>query len=249
MGLVKTVIHTHTDYSLDSNTTLDALAWSVANERIGCIAVTDHDTIQGALRFRSMTDATVIVGEEISTQGGHLIGLFLHERVRPGLSVRDTALAIREQGGLVLAPHPFVRFYGCGLGKRIWAVADLLDAVEVNNAQNILGYPDNLASRFADQTGITRYVGADTHRSGTLAPCYQLLRPFDGPLDFLHALGTAHLVAGYHSLRYRATMVYTAVRAITGLGLPGDCGANARTPARRGGHRAPSGVSTASLEP
>jgi hypothetical protein len=249
MGLVKTVIHTHTDYSLDSNTTLESLAWSVANERISCIAVTDHDTIQGALRFRAMTDATVIVGEEISTRDGHLVGLFLHERVRPGLSARDTALAIREQGGLVLAPHPFVRFNGCGLRARIWSVADLLDAVEVNNAQNILRRPDNLARRFADQTGLVRYVGADTHQSGTLAPCYQLLRPFDGPRDFLQALGTARRVTGYHSPRYLATMVYTAARALSGLGMPGDYGANARLPARRSARLAPAGRPATSLGP
>jgi predicted metal-dependent phosphoesterase TrpH len=228
MGSVKTLIHVHTDYSLDSNLSLEALAWSVANERIGCIAITDHDTIDGALRFRSMTDALVIVGEEITTRDGHLIGLYLHERIPPGMSARATALAIRAQGGLVFVPHPFVRFYGCGLRDRLAEVTDLIDAVEINNAQNILRRPDRQAERYAEHAGCVRYVGADTHRVGTIAPCYQYLRHFDGPHEFLPALAAARLVPGYHSPRYLATMAYTAVRAIGGLGMPSDCGANAR---------------------
>ena len=77
---IKTLIHLHTDYSYDSDISLPTLADFVQRERIGCVAVTDHDTIVGAQRFRHETDAKVIVGEEVSTRDGHLIGLFLDER-------------------------------------------------------------------------------------------------------------------------------------------------------------------------
>jgi len=228
MGILKTLIHVHTDYSFDGNVSLETLAWSVANEQIGCIAITDHNTIEGALRFRGMTDARVIVGEEVSTIQGHLIGLFLKSPVPPGLSARDTALAIRAQGGLVLAPHPFVRFAGCGLRHAAWDLIDLIDAFEIQNAQNFLPHPDWRASRFVEETGRIGYVGADTHRVGTLAPCYQILRTFAGPADFLDALGAADLCLGYHSLRYRAVMALQAVRSLAGIPLPADFGVNAR---------------------
>ena len=228
MNRVKTLIHVHTDYSFDSDISLETLAWSVANERVGCIAVTDHDTIEGARRLRAMTEARVIVGEEISAREGHLIGLFLQEGVRPGMSAWDTAMAIREQGGLVLAPHPFVRLFGCGLGQTVEQIAELIDAVEINNAQNILTRPDREADHFAQRAGLIRYVGADTHRTGFIAPCYQTMRDFTGPADFLDALAAAELHAGCHSPGYHAAMGYHVVRSLLGYGPPPGFGANAR---------------------
>jgi len=228
MSWVKTLIHVHTNYSFDSDISLEALAWSVTNERIGCIAVTDHDTIEGARRLRAMTDARVIVGEEISAREGHLIGLFLQEGVRPRMSAHETAMAIREQGGLVLAPHPFVKLLSCGLGDAVEQIVELIDAVEVNNAQNILTRPDREAERFAGRAGLIRYVGADTHRTGFIAPCYQIMRDFTGPADFLNALATAELHVGYHPPSYHAAMGYHVVRSLLGYAPPASFGVNAR---------------------
>jgi predicted metal-dependent phosphoesterase TrpH len=217
MKQIKTVIHIHTEYSSDCDVSLEALAWSVVNERIGCVAITDHDTIEGAVRFREMTNAEVIVGEEISTREGHLIGLFLQERIPPGLGVRETALAIREQGGLVLVPHPFVRVFSCGLRDHLDLIADMIDAVEINNAQNLRRRPDRRARRYAQEMGLVSYVGADTHLVGTLAPCFQLMRPFTGPADFLDALAAAELWPGRHSLRYFVTMAHKIAWMAAGL--------------------------------
>ena len=112
MGLTKTLIHIHTNYSFDSNTAPAALARFAERENIGCIAVTDHDTIEGARHLAAITDAKVIIGSEITTRDGDLIGLFLERRIDPGMSARDTARAIREQGGLVLLPKDFNASFG-----------------------------------------------------------------------------------------------------------------------------------------
>src|ERR1041385_7118057 len=85
------------------------------------IAVTDHDTIEGALRARECAarrpDAPhVIVGEEVSSRHGHILGLFLEKRVRPGLSAAATIAAIHDQGGLAVAAHPFWRTERQGSG-------------------------------------------------------------------------------------------------------------------------------------
>ena len=98
--LIKTLIHVHTNYSYDSDISVETLADCLKREGIGCVAVTDHDTIQGAILLQSLTDAKVIVGEEITTRDGHLIGLFLKRRIEPGMSAMETARAIREQGVL-----------------------------------------------------------------------------------------------------------------------------------------------------
>ena len=226
MGQLKTLIHLHTDYCYDSDIGLDVLARYMKADGIGCIAVTDHDTIEGALRLRHMTDAKVIVGEEVSTRDGHLVGLFLHEYIKPGMSARDTAKAIREQGGLVLLPHPFVKVLSCGLQGASWQVVDLLDAVEVNNAQNFLRRPDRLAERFADKYDLAKYVGADSHMASSIAPCYQVMPDFVGPGTFLKSLASATLTRGRHPLAYFVSTGFRLACHMANLPVGGDFGAN-----------------------
>ncbi len=231
MGLIKTLIHVHTDYSFDSNISPEALARFAEREGFGCIAVTDHDTIEGARRVEAVSDVKVIVGEEITTRDGHLIGLFLKRRVEPGRSAKDTATAIREQGGLVLVPHPFVRFMGCGLCEHAWEIAGLIDAVEVCNAQSILARPNREADRFADRLGLPKYAGVDTHMIESIAPCYQLMPDFTGPVDFLASLRSARLIGGRHPLWYFFAAGYRTARYLAGLPLPVGFGSN-HQPAR-----------------
>jgi predicted metal-dependent phosphoesterase TrpH len=220
MNKIKTLIHVHTDYSFDSDVSVESLADFAQRDGIGCIAVTDHDTIDGARHLASVTGATVIVGEEVTTRDGHLIGLFLQERVRPGMDARKTAEAIRAQGGLVLLPHPFVVAFGCGLRHVAWEIADLVDAVEINNAQNLLPGPDRKARRFAQDFGLPTYVGADSHLRSSIAPCYQWMDEFDGhPARFLTALRGAQfegpILLGAHGLN--ETQLINSLQGVGGL--------------------------------
>ena len=227
MGRGKTLIHIHTDFSFDSNITVEALRDFAVREGFGCVAVTDHDSIEGGLRLRGITDLNVIVGEEVTTRDGHLIGLFLQERIRPGMSAVDTARAIRAQGGVVLLPHPFVKAFGCGIGRQAWEMIDWIDAVEVNNAQNLLPGPDRLARRFAEETGLPAFVGADCHAADSIAPCWQVMDAFDGRQSFLRALAGAELHTGRHSLAYFAATGYRVALNAVGLKLPRGFGENA----------------------
>lgn len=226
MNRVKTLIHIHTDYSYDSNISLATLARFAETEGFGCIAVTDHDTIEGAVRLQAMTSAKIIVGEEVTTRDGHIIGLFMQEAVRPGMSAVDTARAISQQGGLVLLPHPFVKMFGCGLGKLAWELADLFDAVEVNNAQNLRRSPERRAHQYADRLAMVKYAGADSHIASSIAPCYQLMRAFDGPADFLESLRTAELKEGRHPLGYFVQIAKQVALSLARMPLPSHTGVN-----------------------
>ena len=77
--LIKTVFHIHTDYSDDSNLSCKALYAEARRANVDCVVITDHDSIEGAVRLREIARESlrVIIGEEISTTDGHLIGLFL----------------------------------------------------------------------------------------------------------------------------------------------------------------------------
>ncbi|NLX21456.1 MAG: PHP domain-containing protein [Phycisphaerae bacterium] len=238
MRLLKTVFHVHTDFSDDSNNAVEHLLDCAHRWGIDCLAVTDHDTIEGAQALAAAAGPRprVIVGEEISTHDGHLIGLFLNEHVGPGRSARETAKAIRQQGGLVVVPHPFNSIFGCGLRSTTHDLLDLIDAVEVANAQNFSPLPNRRARQFAHRHHLPALVGVDSHHRHSVHTCYQHIPEFDGPESFLAALRHAQLVPGRHTLGYFARSAWLLARYHLGLGTPADYGR--RCPMARPKHHA-----------
>lgn len=228
MDLIKTVFHVHTDHSDDCNNSVEALIDIARRQNIGCITITDHDAISGARAMAAQAgpDLKVIIGEEISTTGGHLIGLFLHEEIAPGGSPRKTAEAIRAQGGLVVVPHPFNRMFGCGLCEHLDELAGLIDAVEVCNAQNLWSVPNRRAEKFAERNGYPALVGTDLHHGDDLDACHQWVPPFETPQEFLASLRKATFVKGRHHLAYFARTAWYVFLDRTNIGLPETFGAN-----------------------
>ncbi|HUU46434.1 MAG TPA: PHP domain-containing protein [Acidobacteriota bacterium] len=134
-------LHTHTCYSFDCDASLDAYVAAVTASGLTGVAVTDHDTIEGALRLRDRNPPfDVIVGCEITlASGAHIIGLFLEQPIQGGW-LADTAAAIRAQGGLVLLPHPYRRETGALAetcpSDDISALMVNVDLIEVFNAKS-----------------------------------------------------------------------------------------------------------------
>src|SRR5689334_6323857 len=107
-AVLRVDLHSHTWYSGDSLTSPETLVRRARAAGLDRIAVTDHGAIEGAFAARGFDPELVIVGEEIRCGcGTDVIGLFLQELIPVGLSLRETASRIREQGGVVYAPHPF----------------------------------------------------------------------------------------------------------------------------------------------
>jgi predicted metal-dependent phosphoesterase TrpH len=137
------------------------------------IAVTDHDTIQGALWAADYATQLgggpeVIVGEEVSTRNGHVVGLFLEKRIRPGQSAASTVAAIHEQGGLAFAAHPFWRSQSQARGRRVhgvgWQAADLdFDAIEVDNSTPGFYLFNQMALRLNEEAGLAPLGNSDAH--------------------------------------------------------------------------------------
>jgi predicted metal-dependent phosphoesterase TrpH len=136
------------------------------------IAVTDHDSIEGALRAAEhaagRTGVEVVIGEEVSSRHGHIVGLFLERRVRPGLSAAATLHAIHDQGGLAVAVHPFWRTQRRGRNGPVhgvgWLAAELdFDAIEVENATPGFYVFNQLARRMNLGVGSADLGGSDAH--------------------------------------------------------------------------------------
>ena len=167
-------LHCHTRASFDSLSDPAAVVRAAAARGLTHLAITDHERIDGALEARDAAAAlralgahapTIIVGEEIRTRDGDLLGVFLTEPVPPGLSAHETAAAIRGQGGLVGIPHPFDRFRG-SMAKAVEdfeALAAEVDWIEAWNARLMVGDGNGRAAELALRLGIPGVASSDAH--------------------------------------------------------------------------------------
>ncbi|HRE00598.1 MAG TPA: PHP domain-containing protein, partial [Ilumatobacteraceae bacterium] len=139
-GWVRVDLHSHTMWSGDSTTTPDEIEAAVVEAGLDVVCITDHNAIKGALDLGDRLPCRVIVGEELKTQAGEIIGLFLTERIVAGTPPVEAAQAIRAQGGVVYVPHPFdpMRRNLAEAPLRDLAGRGLIDAVEVINAKTSL---------------------------------------------------------------------------------------------------------------
>lgn len=180
-------LHTHTDRSPDCRIAPEALVRRAREVGLDRLAVTDHDRIEGAFAAREADPELVIVGEEARTADGpELIGLFLEEYVPPGLSFRETAEAIREQGGITYLPHPFDPARGTS-EEFLRSRADCVDLVEGFNARTHDAEAQGRARRWARERGIPLGAGSDAHLIGSVGRGRLLLPPYRGAGDFLES--------------------------------------------------------------
>jgi predicted metal-dependent phosphoesterase TrpH len=145
-GNMKIDLHCHTEASADCSTPLELFPARCRERGVWVQAITDHDQIWGAQKLQEMVEEeklkkagfplTIIVGEEVSTIYGEIIGLFLKEKIPAGMSPKETVEAIKEQDGLVLLPHGFDPLKRWRLQPAaLEMIEDEIDIVETFNAR------------------------------------------------------------------------------------------------------------------
>jgi len=169
-------LHIHTLASDGTSGIIEILEHAERSTDLDVIAITDHERIDAALAARTIARergmrVEVVVGEEVSTLGGHLLALFIEERVRPLRSLRTTIAEIHELGGLAIPAHPLVPYPLCAQG---WVLRRLLedsdtrvrpDAIEAFNPTT-LGRPWHArVVRFAAEHGLTTVGNSDAHEA------------------------------------------------------------------------------------
>jgi predicted metal-dependent phosphoesterase TrpH len=179
----------HTEYSIDCKTPLTRIIERCQEKGINCIAITDHDTIEGALKMQEIAPFKVIVAEEIETPVGEIIGLFLKEKIPGKLSVDETISRIKSQNGLVLIPHAydFLRPSSLG-GKMAEEIADRIDIMEAFNARCTFIRCSTQARKFAEKHNLPQSAGSDAHTADEIGNAYVEMPNFQGRDDFLQAL-------------------------------------------------------------
>ncbi len=166
-------LHIHTLASDGTAGAIAILEHVEAHLDLDVIAFTDHERTDAAMAARSIAHdrgyrVEVVIGEEVTTLGGHLLGLWLEETIRPFRSLRSTIAAIHEQGGLAIPAHPLVPYPLCAQAfmlRRLLADEPRFrpDGIEAFNPTT-LGRPAHArVVRFAEEHDLARIGSSDAH--------------------------------------------------------------------------------------
>ena len=178
-GFIIAEFHCHTVYSNDSSNRIQPLIGAARERGIDRLAVTDHNTIRGALIAKELAPDLVIIGEEILTTGGELLGYYLTEEIPAGLSPMETIERLKAQNAFIAIPHPMDRL------RHGWDMEDLLevlpyvDALEIFNARCLHPRLNQRAEAIAEERGIPGIAGSDAHSLVELGLATMHLPVFD----------------------------------------------------------------------
>lgn len=191
-------LHLHTEASPDSLLSPAELLEACYRRGLAGLAVTDHDTVEGALEVLRLapTGLQIIVGEEVETLQGEMLGLFLREEVPARMDVWETVRAVRAQGGLVGVPHP------CDSWRHVLSLevveelarAGLLDFIEGRNGRVLSQESNRRAEALGRRLALPLTAGSDAHSAWEVGACTVLLPTFFGPREFLAALSQGRLL-------------------------------------------------------
>jgi predicted metal-dependent phosphoesterase TrpH len=162
---MKLDLHVHTKYSVSDGVLEPGMCIKIAKKKkLDGIAITDHNTIKGAMKARKLNsgkDFEIIVGSEIKTRAGEIIGLYLEDEIR-SVEPSEVIREIKSQNGLVIIPHPFDEMRSSSFQPTENDVDDI-DAVEVFNSRCIFQKYNDIAHEYTKIFNLSQSAGSDAH--------------------------------------------------------------------------------------
>jgi predicted metal-dependent phosphoesterase TrpH len=191
---MKMDLHVHTCYSHDSLTSLEDVIAACRRRGLDKVAITDHNTIAGAVALHELAPELVIVGEEIKTSHGEVIAFFVEEEVPAWLPPEETITRLRAQGAIIGVPHPLDRLRREAMGlEALLTIIDRVDCLEGFNARCILPGDNRRALALARERGLPVTAGSDAHSPMEIGAAYVEMPPFGRKDEFLHSLAQARI--------------------------------------------------------
>ncbi len=184
-------LHSHTYVSKDSLTNPRDLIERAREIGLAKLAVTDHNTIEGAREAYALAPDLIIIGQEIDTAaGGELIAYFVQEQIPRHLPPEEAIARLRSQGAVISVSHPLDRLRNSAMGEEnTLAIIDKVDALEVFNSRCLLPADNRRAAEFAARYRKLGTAGSDGHTLPEIGAAYVVLPPFKGnPQAFLESL-------------------------------------------------------------
>jgi len=186
--LIRAEFHCHTVYSHDSSNRIPLLLHAAEERGIQRLAITDHNTIQGAMKAKEQDPERVVVGEEILTTHGELLGYFLEKEVPRRLSPMETIDRLKKQGAVIVVPHVFDRRRHGWRSEDLEQILPHVDALEVFNARCLNPRTNRMGREFAEGRGFAMTAGSDAHSVVELGLASVWLPAFNDPDELREAL-------------------------------------------------------------
>ena len=222
-------VHMHTTFSDGTGTVEEVLGFVETYTPLDVIAITDHDTIDGALRARDLVARRtypfeVIVGEEISTREGHMLALFLEKRVPPGLSIERSIELVHEQGGLAIIAHPFNRVFHSSVQRKVMNRLLRQPDVHPDGIETLNGSFAGIgSSRIAMTLARTVYHWAETGSSDahttTAVGCARTIFPGRTATEFRRAVEQRQTAPQGGYWQAREYVAFVSHRMVYGRGI------------------------------
>src|ERR1700693_770115 len=191
--MLRVDLHLHSNHSHDGQSSLEALIERSRECGLDRIALTDHNTVDGALKLARMAPELAIVGEEAKTREGEVIGLFITGRLAPYLTPEEVMDLIHKMGGLTYLPHPLDRHRSHFRPERVVEMADRIDIIETYNPWCDAA-TNAAAAGLAADLGKVAATGSDAHSVQELGRSWMEIDDYQGPADFLEKLRAARHV-------------------------------------------------------
>lgn len=179
--LLKIDFHVHTCYSDDCSTSLRDVILYSKKKGLDGVAITDHNTVEGALKLKENSDNEIIIipGIEVSTNAGHILGINVMTPIPRGLVVKETVEKIHEAGGISIAAHPYAIYKsGVKLSEKI--ASQGIDAIEVINSSVFPFFLlSRLSRKIAYRAKMPQTGGSDAHIPEIIGLAYTMIGGVD----------------------------------------------------------------------
>jgi predicted metal-dependent phosphoesterase TrpH len=195
MTNVNVELHCHTYHSRDSLMLPKQILQACDRRGVDLVAITDHNSIAGARETAALDPERVIIGEEILTTEGEILGYFVQEEIPKGLPPMEVVERLRAQDAVISIAHPFDPTRG-----HRWSMETLetlfphIDALEVFNARCWNDQPNDQAADIARNAGLLGTAGSDAHAPAEVGRAYLSLPTFSDAASFKEALSHAHIM-------------------------------------------------------
>lgn len=208
---IKVDLHSHSIISHDGGINAAEYEQALESGKLDCIAITDHNETSFARIMHQKHGDKIIVGEEITTSDGEIIGLFLKETIEPGFSAEETVKQIHAQDALVYIPHPFETFRKGVQRDVLEKIKDEIDIIEVWNGRGALRGKPKDAATFASHYELSVASSGDAHERQGLGYAYSCVEEMPTKKTLKHLL-TRPLLAKRYAPPY--TLLYPMINRI-----------------------------------
>lgn len=195
--MYKLDLHTHSSLSYDGGISRKQYKRLLENGVLDAVAITDHNETRLARELNSELGDKIIVGEEIKTLDGEIIGLFLKKTIKPGLTAIDTIAQIREQEGLVYIPHPFEKGRDSLQEDVLDTIIKDVDIIETFNARAVLRGRQAMAEKFVVENNLAVASSSDAHCIWGLGTALNLIQALPENKSLVKNLKSSTMQRGF----------------------------------------------------